>query len=300
MRKWKICIPTYGRKLPKSLSMLSSDHKLHLYYFVRSEDYDKGFYDELKIIDRVHVVPLEYGLHELGETRDRIMKWCERNRVKYCCMFDDGIVNVVIDNKHKKITKVIDYCIKLMEEDIYRNKMIGFSMHKRIGYYADGTTCMWNDSHVKDENYFLTMPAQALIINVDIAKNHNIRYKSLDEVGFEDCAFFADAVKAGLIFGARKSIRIDGVVPNEKKLGGSHKETEDIEKKYDMQNSRCLKYIGNLMGVYLEKRYRSFAKGLMSYIVFDTDFYREVLCVAPKENKKIIEQHLCFNKEENK
>lgn len=295
MTTWKLCVPTYGRKEPKILEMLKKDKSLEIDFFVRGEDYDRGFYDELKRKKRVKVHSLGRGLHELGETRQRILEWCQSYDVRYCCMFDDGIVDVVDEMiPQLTISEVFEHCIHLMQTDKLHDNIVGWSFHKRNGIYADGSTCKWNDDHVKQERYFLTMPAQALIIDVAMTTFHKIEYKSLDEVGFEDCAFFADCVKEGLIFGARKYIKIDGAVPNEKKVGGSHVASEDIELKYDEQNKRCLEYIGNMMGVYVEKRYRSFAKGLMSYIIFDTDYYREVLCEKPKENAQIIKSKFIF------
>lgn len=289
MENWKLCVPTYGRKNPLILRMLDNDDELEINFFVRQEDINAGFYDELALRDRVNIISLGFGLHELGETRQRIIDWCLDNGVRYCCMFDDGITNVDHACCAYTISEIFDTCIALMQHDKYHDKMVGWSFHKRWGIYEDGRQVRWNDANVADEEYFLTMPAQALIIDCYKMTDNNITYKSLDEVGFEDCAFFADCVKKGLIFGARRHIRIDGIVPNQKKKGGSHVDSESPEEKYDIQNARCMKYIGPMMGVRVEKRYRSLADGLMSYIIFNTDYYREVLCDKPEQNKEIIE-----------
>lgn len=291
-----LCVPTYGRKMPKILDMLKADKNITINFFVRGEDYDSSFYDDLKNIERVNVHSLGYGLHELGETRQRIAEWCYKNNIEFCFMFDDGITNLVNTVAlHKTITEIMEDVIDYMQCDPLKHKLIGWSFHKRFGEYANGDKVLWDDSHIKDERYFLSLPAQALVINIKTMFKYKLAYKSLDEVGFEDCAFFADCVKQGLIFAARKNIVIDGVVPNEIKLGGSHTKLENLEKKYDAQNRRCLKYIGPMMGVYLEKRYRSYAKGLLSYIIFDTNYYREVLCDKPEKNKKIIQEHFMFD-----
>ena len=293
---YALCVPTYGRKRPKILDMLKADRNITINFFVRGEDYDSSFYDELKTIERVNVYSLGYGLHEIGETRQRIVEWCRSNNIEFCFMFDDGVTNLVNTvNSCKTITEIMEDVVNYMQRDPLKRKLVGWSFHKRFGEYSNGNKVLWDDSHVKNERYFLTLPVQAIVINIKMMFKHNLVYKSLDEVGLEDCAFFADCVKKGLIFGARKYLVIDGVVPNETKSGGNHTKSESLEKKYDTQNRRCLKYIGPMMGVYLEKRYRSYTNGLLSYVIFDTDYYREVLCDKPEKNKKIIQDHFMFD-----
>ena len=289
-KPWALCVPTHNRKEPKILKMLNSDPELEINFFVRTELYETGFYEELEKRDRVKVIPLGYGLCELGLTRDRIMRWCEDNNIDYCCMFDDGIFNVSDSlNISATISEVFDNCVSIMRTNKFSDRTIGFSFHKRIGEYADGRHVIWDDSSLGEHEYFLTFPAQAVILNVKLAKEKNVRYKPLYEVGFEDCAFFADAVRQSLVYCSRKSFTIDGIVPNEKKLGGSHSSSESLEQKYDVQNQRFMRYAGPMMGYHLEKRYRSFAKGLLSLIIWNTDFFREVLCEKPEENKEIVD-----------
>lgn len=291
MTNWRLCVPTHNRKNPLILKMLERDTNLDVYFFVRQELIDDGFYDELAKKDRCHVISVDYGVHELGASRAFIMDWCRRNNVKYCVQFDDGIVNLTDnDEPSATISATIDKCCDIMDNDPMKDQVVGFSFHKRVGIYNDGRTILCNDDKLSDANYFVSFPAQAVILNVETAFKHNIVYKTLDEVGFEDCAFFADAVKERLVYCSRKSIRIDGVVPNMPKAGGSHDGVVNLEKKYDDQNERCLKYIGNMMGVSVEKRYRSYANGLLGYIIWDTDFFREALCDKPIENEQIIAQ----------
>lgn len=291
MRKWCLCVPTHGRKLPKILKMLDRDPDLEINFFVRTELAREGFYDELlDYSDRVHVHTIGYDFTELGLTRQYIMDWCLENDIKFCCMFDDGMTNVESTIPGLTISAIFSNICYIMEHDRYSDKVIGFSLYKHFGEYADGRIIECKYPAMQEHNYFLTFPAQAVILNVQMAAKHKIKYKSLNEVGFEDCAFFADAVKAGLIYCSRKGYTVDGVVPNERKPGGSHTVAyNSIEDKYDIQNARCMNYIGNMMGCHIEKRYRSFAKGLMSYLIFNTDFYREVLCDNPEANQQIIQ-----------
>lgn len=289
--KWRLIVPTYMRKFPLILSMLERDESLEIYFAVRSELYDDGFYKDLEAIDRVHIIPIGYGLTELGETREAIMNYCRDNNIEYCCMFDDGITNLVnIVDSSFTISEVIEHCINQIERDEMKDLIVGFSMHKRYGLRNDGSIVDVPDSSAKDsERYFVAFPTQAVILNMKVVNNYDLHYKSLKEVGFEDGAFFADAIKAGLVYAGDKVIKIDGIIPNMQKPGGSHSATDNLELKYDIQNQRCLDYTGRMLGASLEKRYRSYANGLLSLIIWNLDYYREVLCYNREANKVIID-----------
>lgn len=287
----KVCVPTYNRKEPKCLEMLELDKELELDLFVRQELIDEGFYDELAKRERVHLHSLGEGVTCIGDTRERIFDWCKIHNVKYCAMFDDGVCNL-INAKHedKTISEVFNECVEIMESSPLKDRYVGFCYIKRVAYYADGHTALYDDSKIAEEDYFLFAPFQTCLWNMDIIREQHLHIHTLKEVGFEDCAFFADCLKHGLVFGSRKHIKVDGVVPNETKAGGNHTLTENIEKKYDRQVAKCMEYIGNMYGVYIEKRYRSYAKGLLGFITFDLNYFREVLVLRPEENKSVIEE----------
>ena len=103
MKNWAVCIDTYNRKEPLSLSMLDKDKTLELFYFVRQEEIDKHFYDDFCKSNRTHVISLGYGLHELGLSRQLTLQWCKNNHVQYCFMMDDGIVDVN-DSMHQQLS----------------------------------------------------------------------------------------------------------------------------------------------------------------------------------------------------
>ena len=286
----RVCVPTYNRKQPKCLEMLELDKELELDLFVRQELIDDGFYDELMKKDRVHLHSLGKDVTCIGDTRERIFDWCKQNNVKYCAMFDDGVCNLVnTNNLNMSISDVFNMCADIMEKSEFEDRYAGFCYIKRVAYYADGHTAIYDDSKIADEDYFLFAPFQTCFWNIEVLAKHDLHVHTLEEVGFEDCAFFADCLKKGLVCGSRKYIKVDGVVPNETKAGGNHTLTENIEKKYDKQVAKCMKYIGNMYGVYIEKRYRSYAKGLLGFITFDLNYFREVLVLKPEENKAVIE-----------
>lgn len=292
MSNWKLCVPTYNRKEPKILDMAKKDPQLEVNLFVRQEAIDDGFYDHLKDIKNVIIRSLGYGVTCIGDTRQRIIEWCIQNDVKYCAMFDDGICNfvderIVLDDV--SISKTFEETVALMEYDPLIDRMVGFGFIKRLSYYANGTIAIYDDSHLVENDYFMFAPFQTAIWNVELIKKHNLRFHTIQEVGFEDCAFFADCLKSGLVFGSRSWLKVDGVVPNETKAGGNHTLTENIEHKYDAQVKTCMKYIGNMYGVYIDKRYRSYAHGLLGFIVFDLNYFREVLVYKPEQNRSLIE-----------
>lgn len=295
MRKWMLCVPTYNRKEPKVLEMAKKDPYLEVNLFVRQEFIDSGFYNHLKGIKNVILRSLGYGVTCIGDTRQRIINFCVRNDIKYCAMFDDGICNFVEDEPFYEycrptISQTFEKVIDIMENDPLSDRMVGFGFIKRLSYYADGHVARYDDSHLIENDYFMFAPFQTAIWNIELIKKHNLRFHTLQDVGFEDCAFFADCLKAGLVFGSRKWLKVDGVVPNETKAGGNHTLAENIEHKYDAQVKKCMQYIGNMYGVYIDKRYRSYAKGLLGFIVFDLNYFREVLVYKPERNKEIIER----------
>lgn len=292
-KNYAICVPTYNRKQPLCLKLLEYDENVTLNLFVRTELYETDFYDELKAMNRVNVI--DCGPVALGDARQFIMNWCKLRRYKYAVLLDDGVANITSYNPFDKVHDVIEKAINIMETDPLSEKVIGFTLHKRIGFYADGRTIAIDDTTYPDVNYFLSFPAQAVILNVDKAFEYHLTYKDISITGFEDCAFFGDAIKQGLVYCSRKGFRIDGIVPNEKKTGGSHSATEDLEEKYDRQNATCCQYLGNMMCYSLQKRYRSFAKCCLSLVVWDLDYIREVMIDNPIENKAIIDAGFIFD-----
>ena len=288
MNKWRLCVPTYKRKSPLILNMLEKDENLEIYFCCRNEEIETGFYDDLSRLDRVHIVNLGDGLTELGETRQRVLEYCKNEGVQYCCMFDDGISNVVNELTNDSISNVFTSCIDLMENDKLSEYIIGFTFTKR--YYLNDISNTWKKRHnteVKDRNYFLVHAGQAVMINVDKAFEHNISYKNMNICGFEDAAFEGDSIKEGLIWAGRKHIMIDGLVPNCAKPGGSHHDNFNIESKYDKQNKLCYNYL-NMMGIHIRKKYEYYCGGYCSFIMWDFDYFYTVLCSQRKQNMKII------------
>ena len=288
-RNWALFVPTYRRENPLILQMLDKDPELELYLCCRHEEIDAGFYGRLAKVDRVKIVDLGRGLTELGRTRQRIVYYCVQNHIDYCFMFDDGIFSVD-DAEHPAatISETFDRICDIMRFDPQAEDIVGFTFTKRK--YIDPVTNeikTRRNTHVPDRNYFVFYPGQAICVNIPMLQNSDINYHSINEVGFEDAAFFGDCLKAGLVFAGRKTITIDGVVPNAAKPGGSHADNFNIERKYDTCNLRTLKYL-SMMGAYFTKKYEPYIGSLCSFIKWDFDYFYDVLCVNRDKNKTIL------------
>lgn len=289
---YEICIPTLNRLDPLCFKLLDANPNICLNMFVRQELLDKGFYDSWKALPRVNIVSLGYGLEELGETRERIMDWCRARRVKYCLMLDDGVSRVYYSDCQHELEFVIERAMNRLETDEFGDKCIGMTLCKIFGY-KDGKKCLC--PKLPRRQYFNVIPTQAVLLDVERVSKAGLHYRSLKRVGFEDCAFFADAIKKGCVYAADDDIWFDAVVPNAKKIGGSHTNLDyDLEVKYDAQMLRCFNYIGPMYGVRMEKRYRGYADCLLTMIEFNLDYFYQVLIQEPEKNRKIIEKRFAI------
>lgn len=289
--KWGLFVPTYKRKEPLILQMLHKDLNLVINLCVRHEELENGFYDHLKDNKRVNLIDLGTGLKNLGDTRQRIIDYCKENRIDYCCMFDDCICDVYDKTLSNSITDTLRNCIFSMATAKYAEYIVGYSFVK-LRYFdtKTGELKVKKNHNLKDEQYFVSYPGQAIILNVNLLSKYDINYHSLDEVGFEDAALFGDTVKAGLIWSGNVNVGIDGAVPNVPKAGGSHHDNFDVEVKYDKHNRMTYNYL-NMMGVHIAKQYRAYADSFISFLVWDFDYFRDTLVTHREENKKIIESH---------
>ena len=289
--KWGLFVPTYKKKDIAILKFLEKDSKIVINLCVRPEEDDAGFYDEFKALDRVNVIRLNYGLYDLGETRQNILEYCKENNIKYCFQFDDGMTDVV-DGFYstKSISQIFEDIIDIMENDCMSDKMVGFTFTKRNVLEA-------HPEEFKDRDYFTFFASQAYCINVELAFANNIKYGRLDVEGFEDASFYGDTLKAGLVWGGRRNIIVEGCIPNKLKDGGNHvqQSLKQLENKYDKCNLLTLKHLNNMMGVSLQKRYRSHIGCQMSFLIWDLDFYYKVLIVDREKNQEIIDNKFEVN-----
>lgn len=275
-----IYVPTYGRKSPKILQFLK-DENIRLHLCVRHETLKE--YEHLVSNERISLVDLGTGIEDIGETRKRVVSHCISEGLKYCIMFDDGLTK--ISDRTKKdstISSCIEEAIDFLKRKQKEHEEVFCYTFYRLGNDFLGV-------HKTDE-YFVGFPLQAEIIDLDYIRKYKINFKSMKEVGLEDIAFFVDAVKEGLIFVSDQDINIEGKLPNVIEEGGNHQEdVTAFEKKRDESHKTLMRYVGNMYGIMLAKKYRESLGFCLTYAKIDFSYFRDVLVFHRKENKKIID-----------
>lgn len=286
MSNYRICIPTYKRTVLPCLQLLKYSG-IELDIFVRNEELESGFYDFLKVIPRVNIRDLGKDVIDIGDTRDRIMRWCLDNDIEYCLMLDDGVDDIWYANEDRQLDTVICSMITCVSHSAFKDRCLGLAPRKVRAMFNDGTMRDVNFS-LKNRDYLAHTPTQAVLLDVKRCFAARIRYKTLDVCGFEDCAFYVDALKHGCVFSTPECFHFSAVVPNANKAGGNHTTDVSLEEKYDKQAAQCKKYIGNIYGIALSKRYRSYAKTQLALIEVDNDYFYEVLVKDRIKNANII------------
>lgn len=282
-KSYAVCIPTYKRNYPLSLE-LAKQKDVDIHYFVRQDDYDAGYYNHFySLSNRIQLHTLPLHVQELGETRQAILQYCIDNDIDYCIMLDDGVYKLGKSNKRMK--KFIESIIDKFENG-YGATVAG-SFVKR-GYELPNGQRHKIKRHIKCD-YFGNVPTQAIIIHVKRCVKVGLEYKSIKTVGFEDCAFFIDTIKKNCLVMSDDSWTFEAIVPNAKKSGGSHEFTTNLEEKYDAQAKLCKKYIGNMYGVQIQKRYRKYCNSMLTMIEIDCDYIRDIF--FDYRNDKVLENH---------
>jgi hypothetical protein len=285
MSDWKLFIPTYNRTQLNCLKLLERDSEIELNLCVREEQLADGFYDFLKGAERVNLISLGTGIRDLGETRQRILTHCKENDIDFCVMLDDGLDNIYCKSCEKlSPSDCISAAVEQMKNDKMSKYCAIYQFHRPERKYSNVDA---------SSRYFVGMPLQALIINVKIAKDYDLNYYPICEAGFEDEAFFIDAVKKGLITCSNSEINVSGALPNVPKVGGSHgtSDTKMLVERYDRYNTLFLKHIGPTYGVYITKCMRHSIGAQVSYCLFDYAYFKKVLVDDRDENQEIIDKH---------
>lgn len=278
MKLYEVYVPTHGRKRPAIVEMLTKDENLRLIFCVREEVID--LYDDLKkeFEGRIEILNLGTDIHDLGETRRRILHMAE-NRCEYCIMLDDGLTDIRDKyNQYDSISDCIGCAIKMMlSEDAFC-----------YTFFREGNRFLGVSD---DDKYFVGLPLQAFIIDTKKSKEHNIEFKPMSECGLEDVAFFIDSVKEAQIFISDQGIVIEGKLPNVVCAGGSHdthSTKEHFEKHRDEGHKKLMEYIGPMYGVMLTKKYRPSLDQVLTYCRIDFEYFRDCLVYHEKENEQIV------------
>lgn len=276
----EIFVPTYRRQELPILKLLD-DSNISITLCVRDEEYSSAL-DFCKIDKRIKILNLGKNITNLGETRKRICQHCIDNDIKYCIMFDDSLNDIQNLSIPMTYSECLLCAIKFLQNKQRENKYVFCYTMFRKGNKFLGVS--------SSDEYFVGFPLQAEIIDVSYLKKYHFNYEDMNKCGLEDIAFFADAVKKGLVFVSNQNIVIDGKLPNVIVDGGSHSEDSTaFEIKRDKDHARLCKYIGPMYGIMLTKKYRESVGCCLTYARIDFSYFRDVLVTNRDKNKKIID-----------
>lgn len=296
-----IYVPTYKKKNPTILKLIQEDKNIRLVFCVRDEELTSGFYDDFPKSKQVKFLNLGKDIHNIGETRQRILEHCIENKITYCVMFDDTVLRLVDMLSNSLTSQIIKRSIKRIEYDKLYQYIAMYSYTKRfILKQQNGQMIQVEKPPVKDDSevYFAGFPAQAYILNIPVLVKHKIMYKNMNEFGLEDTSFVAECLKQGLIFKFNPKLKYDAEEVNVPKTGGNHTEANDFDKvkaKYDKMHYLTYEAYKDMMGTSVQARYRHYLHNPILFLVFDWEYYRKVLVYHRSENQDLIDHNLSYN-----
>lgn len=272
-----IFIPTYKRKMFKALLLLK-DKNIRLNLCVRHSEIENNFYSNFNDIERITLIDLGDNISDIGDTRERIINYCQEKNIQYCIMLDDTVSDIYHLSKNLSISECLQLCISQMKENQELNILFALSTEQRKHHAQDITT-----------KYFLHCPAQGFIIDTQLCKKYNINFKSLKISGSEDMAFFIDTIKNGLLTCTNYLVNMTVETTLKQKSGGTHTDKYSVERKSDIYTNNLRKYAGNMYGVYFTKRYRHQIESQCCFTAFDYEYLIDVLITYRNENQQIID-----------
>ena len=273
-----IYIPTYKRKYFKALELLN-DKNIRLNLCVRHSEIENNFYSHLYDNHQIAFVDLGNDIHDIGDTRERIIMFCQAHNIQYCIMLDDTVSDIYyLNDTSVSPSTCLQLCIEQMKKNQDLNIMFALSTEQRKHHAQNINT-----------EYFLHCPAQGFIIDTYLCQKYNINFHSLKIVGSEDMAFFIDTLKAGLLTCTNRNINMIVETTLKQKSGGTHTDKYSVERKSDIYTSNLRKYVGNMYGVYFTKRYRHQIESQCCFTAFDYDYFIDVLIKYRHENQQIID-----------
>lgn len=284
----KIYVPTYNKTEIPIVKMLDLDSNLEIVLCIRDEEKDKYNVKTLvqdKIKNRLNILNLGRNIHDLGETRKRIVQHCIDMNERFCIMLDDGLVdinNLAYSNMTNHISTFLYDCRQEIHLDELSDLIFAFTFRRKTDKFIGVS---------ESDRYLCGLPLQAVIINVDCCRKNDLNYTSMSICGLEDTAFMIDGLKKGLITIGTVA-QIEGKLPNTLSKGGSHIQNESeeaFEFRRDIDNAKLRKYIGDIYGVEYTKKYRESLGFSLQYCRIDFEYFRDVLIKYRKHSKKLIE-----------
>ena len=203
---WPICIPSYNRPSPKILK--KAPPGLPLILFVRKEQ--KELYKRLKEeYSGLRVVSIT-NVHDLGETRAKIVKWAKYFRHKNIFMLDDDILSM--DYLYPGETSGGNTCMRSSRINHGKRSALnprGFKVwqyiieHELSPETAITAPLYRPDSwHMKNADaeyrYNSGQCMQCVHLNIELLDKYGLNYGSNSKYGVEDLSLQFWAMEAGL------------------------------------------------------------------------------------------------------
>lgn len=238
-----LVIPSYKRPFQKIFSKLAHI-PLDKYVFVRKQE--QNIYEKQVSRFGFSVVSLS-GVNDIGDTREKIVEWCSKNKKDWVFMFDDDISKVeCLAQERGKITSArILYSpeesprieTKALKTWYQTARLYGLSLsspnHRAYDRYSHGTLRINSSACI-----------QCVLLYIpDIVSVGN--YKSLRKVGNEDYYLQYCLMSAGKKVGKVGSIEYDCPCVGSGKGGNNADEYSDINERYKEYVSTFLNNVCN-------------------------------------------------------
>lgn len=227
MRDYIVTCLTYKRQSPKILKMLENDPKLTIWFGVRREEYENGFYDDWKYNPQIQFLLLDNCV-DAADTRNKLLDAAYDMGVKYCVQLDDTVTSLSTRlSLRSSPTRAIEDAIDLIERNADKN-VIGVEFMRR-----GGNTIKFHKTLI-----------QAWVIDLRKWKESGVRFRPIAEVGWDDFVFSWELFNRGYCVMAHYMlVRIaKSTYPWANEPGGTHVgEQLTVDSCIAKNNERCTK-----------------------------------------------------------
>lgn len=217
--KTKICIPTYKRKDILAFELIKNNAEVIFDLCVRKEEFESGFYDEPQFkLPNIRFTLLQ-DVHDIGDTRQRILEIAEDEGYKYCMMLDDTVSK--LKHNSDRMKDIIEQVEDRFETDPLADRAVAFIFGRKLGR--------------KDVKYFGGQLMTGYVFNVQNCMKYDLRFHRTTFCGIEDLDFFIQMLMKSCIMLSDNSYVVKSLKPCSFKSGGTHDGTnpQDDANKYN-------------------------------------------------------------------
>lgn len=270
-----ICIPTYKRKWPTILSLIRLTPNLTFNMFVRDDDYNNGYYNEPQFkLNNLRFITIN-DVHELGETRERMLQYAIKHNYAFCLQIDDSQFGLQdITGNIKSFSGILEKCLERYETDKYKEKAFVMNFSSDIDFRRLS----------KPESYFESQMCQTYLFNCNVCKQYDLHFHSLDYCGLEDCSFIIHAADKGLIeLSDCRYIRNGRHASTAGEKGGCHgNDTADTYLALNIKRAKDLEQYVMSNNSIKDKKFLKVRQSILypgtTYCKFDGKYARQKLC----------------------